>query len=201
MKETYDSSRPYTNVALATWQFANEMKPGDIVFAKKGMHQIIGRGIVKSDYIFDDSVEDEFKNIRQVDWTDKGEWPHPGQAVMKTLTDITAYTDYVEQLNDLFETEDDIDETEDDDSKFPVYTKADFLYGKEDGRDRVYMSEEDYDTLVGLVRNKKNAILQGAPGVGKTFIAKRLAYSMMGKKNPNRVMLVQFHQSYSYEDL
>lgn len=200
MKETYDPSRPYTNAALATWQFANEMKPGDIVFAKKGMHQIIGRGIVKSDYIFDDSVEDEFKNIRQVDWTDNGQWPHPGQAVMKTLTDITAYTDYVEQLNALFEIVDDDDETEDDDSKFPIYTKTNFLYGKEDGRDRVYMSEEDYDTLVGLVRNKKNVILQGAPGVGKTFVAKRLAYSMMGKKNPNRVMLIQFHQSYSYED-
>ena len=145
-------------------------------------------------------MEDEFKNIRQVDWTDNGQWPHPGQAVMKTLTDITAYTDYVEQLNALFETEDDGDETEDDDSKFPVYTKVDFLYGKEDGKDRVFMSEDDYDTLVGLVKNKKNVILQGAPGVGKTFVAKRLAYSMMGKKNPNRVMLVQFHQSYSYED-
>ena len=200
MKETFDSSRPYRNPALATWQFANEMKPGDVVFVKKGMYQIIGRGIIKSDYIFDDSVEDSFKNIRQVEWTDNGEWPHPGKAVMKTLTDITAYTDYVEQLNALFELEDDLDDTEDDDSKFPAYTKADFLYGKKDGTDRVYMSEEDYDTLVGLVRNKKNVILQGAPGVGKTFVAKRLAYSMMGKKNPNRVMLVQFHQSYSYED-
>lgn len=199
MKETFDSSRSYKNTALATWQFANEMKPGDVVFAKKGMHQIIGRGIVKSDYLFDDSIEDSFKNIRQIDWTDNGEWSHPGQAVMKTLTDITAYTDYVEELNALFETEDDIEE-EDDDSKYPEYTRVNFLNGKEDGKDRVYMSEEDYDTLVGLVRKKKNVILQGAPGVGKTFAAKRLAYSMIGRKNPNRVMLVQFHQSYSYED-
>lgn len=200
MKEIYDSSSSYKNTALATWQFANEMKPGDVVFAKKGMHQIIGRGIVKSDYIFDDSIEDSFKNIRQVDWIDNGEWSHPGQAVMKTLTDITAYTDYVEKLNALFETEDDIEEEDVDDSNYPEYTKANFLNGKEDGKDRVYMNEEDYDTLVGLVRNKKNVILQGAPGVGKTFAAKRLAYSMMGRKNLNRVMLVQFHQSYSYED-
>lgn len=62
------------------------------------------------------------------------------------------------------------------------------------------MDEDSYDTLVALVRNKKNVILQGAPGVGKTFAAKRLAYSMMGVKDPNRVMMVQFHQSYSYED-
>lgn len=200
MKEVFDPSRSYKNTALATWQFANEMKPGDVVFVKKGMHQIIGRGIVKSDYIFDDNIEDSFKNIRQIDWIDNGEWSHPGQAVMKTLTDITAYTDYVEKLNALFETEDDIEEEDDDDFNYPEYTKTNFLNGKEDGKDRVYMSEEDYDTLVGLVRNKKNVILQGAPGVGKTFAAKRLAYSMMGRKNPNRVMLVQFHQSYSYED-
>ena len=47
---------------------------------------------------------------------------------------------------------------------------------------------------------KKNVILQGAPGVGKTFAAKRLAYSIMGEKDTNRVKMVQFHQSYSYED-
>ena len=53
---------------------------------------------------------------------------------------------------------------------------------------------------MGLLKAKKNIILQGAPGVGKTFVAKRLAYSMMGVKDVSRVKLVQFHQSYSYED-
>ncbi|MEL1196498.1 AAA family ATPase, partial [Staphylococcus epidermidis] len=66
--------------------------------------------------------------------------------------------------------------------------------------DDVYMSEDEYFRLVGLLRNKKNIILQGAPGVGKTYAAKRLAYSMMGVKDVGRVMMVQFHQSYSYED-
>ena len=47
---------------------------------------------------------------------------------------------------------------------------------------------------------KKNIILQGAPGVGKTFAAKRLAYSIIGTGNPDRVQMIQFHQSYSYED-
>ena len=64
----------------------------------------------------------------------------------------------------------------------------------------VYMDRQRYDAIVGLLRAKKNVIMQGAPGVGKTFAAKRLAYSMMGVKDASRVKLVQFHQSYSYED-
>lgn len=111
---------------------------------------------------------------------------------MKTLTDITSYTDYVEKLNALFES-DIIDNVEEQEIEYPAYDAEKFL-------EEVYMDKESYDTLAGLILNKKNVILQGAPGVGKTFAAKRLAYSIMGVKDPNRVMMVQFHQSYSYED-
>lgn len=192
MREVIDESLSYKNAAHATWQFANEMKIGDIVFVKKGMHQIIGRGVVMSDYEYDNTRDDEYKNIRQVDWTHNGEWPHPGQAVMKTLTDITSYTDYVEKLNSLFEDETEED-AEDVEKTYPPYTKEDFL-------SEVFMPEEEYDKLSGILRIKKNIILQGAPGVGKTFVAKRIAFSMMGVKDVERVMMVQFHQSYSYED-
>lgn len=192
MREAIDESLSYKNAAHATWQFANEMKIGDIVFVKKGMHQIIGRGVVMSDYEYDDTRDDEYKNIRQVDWTHNGEWPHPGQAVMKTLTDITSYTDYVEKLNSLFEDETEED-AEDVEKTYPPYTKEDFL-------SEVFMPEEEYEKLSGILRIKKNIILQGAPGVGKTFAAKRIAFSMMGVKDVERVMMVQFHQSYSYED-
>lgn len=191
MNKYYDPSRSYIHSACATWEFANEMKPGDIVFAKNGMHLIIGRGVVKSDYIYD-SQRKEFRNIRKVEWTDRGEWECSRQSPMKTLTDITSFTDYVEQLN-LFFDSDMLDDAKTLETSYPTYDKARFL-------DSVYMDEDSYDTLVSLVKSKKNIILQGAPGVGKTFAAKRLAYSMMGVKDPNRVMMVQFHQSYSYED-
>lgn len=191
MNKFYDPFRSYIHSACATWEFANEMKQGDIVFAKNGMHLIIGRGIVKSDYIYD-SQRKEFKNIRKVEWTDRGEWECSRQSPMKTLTDITSFTDYVEQLN-LFFDSDMLDDVETIETSYPTYDKDRFL-------DSVYMNDESYNTLVSLVKGKKNIILQGAPGVGKTFAAKRLAYSMMGVKDPNRVMMVQFHQSYSYED-
>ena len=191
MKEEIDPSYPYTNAAHATWQFLNDMKPGDIVFAKKGVHLVIGRGIVESEYQYDPDRK-RYKNIRKVKWTHKGEWPYPGQAAMKVLTDITAYTDYVEKLNALFETGTVIEE-ETKEIDTPEYTAEDFL-------EDVYMDEASYETLVSLIRKKKNVILQGAPGVGKTYAAKRLAYSMMGEKDAERVMMVQFHQSYSYED-
>lgn len=191
MKEKIDPSKPYTMAAHATWQFTHDVKPGDIVFAKKGRNTVIGRGVVGSEYSFDDSRK-HYKNIRKVNWTDKGEWPHPGQAAMKTLTDITPYTDYVEQLCAMFSDEN-VEDVEEQKPELKPYSAEKFL-------EEVYMDEESYQTLVELVRSKKNVILQGAPGVGKTFAAKRLAYSMMGVKDPNRVMMIQFHQSYSYED-
>lgn len=73
------------------------------------------------------------------------------------------------------------------------YTKEDFL-------EEVFMEETQYESIVKLLKYKKNIILQGPPGVGKTFVAKRIAYSVMGEQDDSRIEMVQFHQSYSYED-
>lgn len=192
MKKVYDPSYSYKNNAHCLWQFANEIKVGDVIFVKKGMHKIIGKGIVTSDYIYDTS-RSTYKHIRKVDWQNKGEWEHPGQAVMKTLTNISAYPDYVEKLLALFAEDTSEEVSEQKEIKYPLYSKDDFL-------NEVYMDEDTYNTLTELLEAKYNVILQGAPGVGKTFAAKRLAYSIMGQKDTSRVAMVQFHQSYSYED-
>ena len=192
MKKVYDPSYSYKNNAHCLWQFANEIKVGDVIFVKKGMHKIIGKGIVTSDYIYDTS-RSTYKHIRKVDWQNKGEWEHPGQAVMKTLTNISAYPDYVQKLLALFAEDTSEEVSEQKEIKYPLYSKDDFL-------NEVYMDEDTYNTLTELLEAKYNIILQGAPGVGKTFAAKRLAYSIMGQKDTSRVAMVQFHQSYSYED-
>jgi 5-methylcytosine-specific restriction protein B len=327
------------NDSLALWQFVHDIKPGDIVYAKKGTGQIVGRGVVAGDYEYIPGTE--FPNIRKVNWTHSGVWKHPGKAALKTLTDISSFKDYVKELENVIVHDDvtksdtqyaatqnatdgnakekywwlvanpkiwsmsglpvggtveyslyndngkqrrifqnlldakvgdlvigyestprkqivalaevsrandgktiefkkteslqtpidyasikDIEElanmqffgnaqgsfftlTEDEydclydiirDSnpiqskvESPAYTQKDFL-------DEVYMTSAEYGKLIKLLTAKKNIILQGAPGVGKTFSAKRLAYAMMGTKDNSRIEMVQFHQNYTYED-
>jgi len=179
------------NAVLALWQFQNEIAIGDIVYAKRGRREIVGRGEVVSDARFA-RERASFRHLRSVKWTHTGSWEHPGDAATKTLTDITPYHDYVEKIEALVtgevEPEPPVPPT-----PLPVYDKMAFL-------SEVYLSEKRYDRLRALLTRKKNVILAGPPGVGKTFTAKRLAYSIMGAKDPSRVQMVQFHQSYSYED-
>src|SRR5262249_61268051 len=66
--------------------------------------------------------------------------------------------------------------------------------------DGLFITPDEFASILTAWRRKKNAILQGPPGVGKTFVARRLAYALMGVKDPSRGELVQFHQSYAYED-
>jgi 5-methylcytosine-specific restriction enzyme B len=64
----------------------------------------------------------------------------------------------------------------------------------------LFIDPEDFEEIVSTLRRKKNLILQGPPGVGKTYFSKRLAYALIGHKSPDRVGFVQFHPSYAYED-
>ena len=329
LKQHYGAETSQKNSADMLYSFAYEMKPGDIVFAKKGRSMIVGRGVVTSEYYYDGNHETH-PHLRKINWTHKGEWKSDSMLAMKTLTNITRYIDDVKQLNKLIEEKNSPVPVESTDKQYwwlvgnpkiwslsgmkvgeeqqytlynengnkrkvyqhfldahvgdvvigyestptkqivnlltiskssdgqtiafkntetfpnpidfstlksipglenmeymknqqgsffkltadeydivmelirgenPIlkqenkekYTKSNFL-------DEVYVSFLDYDRLESLLLRKKNLILQGAPGVGKTFAARRLAYAIMGEKDDSRVMQVQFHQNYSYED-
>jgi 5-methylcytosine-specific restriction protein B len=185
LKEAY--SQYYKIPSLVTWQFVHDMKPGDIIFAR-GIKNIDGRGTVASDYIYDAS-RGYFKHFRKVQWGPKVNCECPELMATKVvLTDITSDAGYVQKLNDIYD-------------EAAAVQKITFSpYGKDDFLREVYLSEEDYESLRHVLFAKQNVILQGAPGVGKTYAARRLAWSVMGEKDPNRIAMLQFHQSYSYED-
>ena len=73
-------------------------------------------------------------------------------------------------------------------------------YDFADDPDKPFIAEEKFNEIVELLFRKKNIILQGAPGVGKTFLAKKIAYQLIGTRKDENIETVQFHQSYSYED-
>lgn len=189
----------YKNAALEAWQFAHEMQGGDIVLAKRGKRSLVGWGVVVSDYIYDENRPDEYKNIRKVKWFNQGEWTVECDLETKVLTNITPYPELVDYLWSSFSSEEDAFYNEalppDCETNDPLteYSANDFL-------SEVYLSVEQYNTLVSLLMKKKNIILQGAPGTGKTYAAERLAYSIIGSRNSEQVTIIQFHQSYSYED-
>lgn len=73
------------------------------------------------------------------------------------------------------------------------YTMKQALY-------EIFANEVELNRILDSLRYKRNIILQGPPGTGKTFLAKRLAYLLLGEKDDSKVEMIQFHQSYSYED-
>ena len=188
--------------ADSVWDYIHAMKPGDIVYVRRSFNEIVGRGVVRSDYRYDED-RSSFRAVRDVEWTHVGSWPleqRIGRLMLQRLTENTKYTP--DQLNALIGIEDScssasVDErrgNNDLDEADEHYTSADFL-------DEVFLSPEDLDQMLGLLRRKRNLILQGAPGTGKTFAAKRLAYALMGQTDDSRVEVVQFHQSTAYEDV
>ena len=185
LKDLYNNpDSSFMNDGLAVWEFSHVMQPGDVVYVKHGQNNIIGRGIVKSDYIYDSSQED-FYHIRKIEWTHIGKWKL-GNIVQKTLTDITKYPDYVNKI------------------------EAMIVEGKvEETKSNSY--NDMYKAYINLLLNNHNLILNGAPGTGKTYLAKQVAAQIIYEGNVpesfeedtkfiEQCGFVQFHPSYDYTD-
>lgn len=184
-----------SNQSLAAWEFVHEVKIGDFVLAKRGRNAILGWGTVTGNYAYV-AERAEYHNVRDVDW-------HPCQApfalnspiATKTLTRFTAYKDW---LSYVFKSIDTDEGGGKEDIEFENAVEG--PYGLETALGELFMEETKFRRILDSIALRKNLILQGPPGVGKTFIARRVAWCLMGRKDSRSIGMVQFHQSYAYED-
>ena len=181
------------------WTFIKTMSIGDYLVYGDGSRAHIGK--IVSDYYFDDTNGDQdadYVNNRKVEWLKSFGYSELPKVFKNSLCSarsvfsLNAYKSLILELLEkgVVDIDDDIEEEQEDINE---YTKEDFLKD-------IFMTEEEYDSLYHLLKYKKNVLLQGAPGVGKTYLAKKLAYSIIGCTNKAQVEMIQFHQNYSYED-
>ena len=179
-------SKP-SNQSLALWEFKEEVRIGDVIIVKKGRRSILGWGKVKGDYEYDPD-RPEYRHIRQVEWHPcKQPISLPRSALpVKTLTRRShAQARYLLEL---------IDEKSSSAEADPE------VYDINVALENIFVSHEQFRRILDSMALRKNLILQGPPGVGKTFIARRIVWCLIGRKDSNPVEMVQFHQSYAYED-
>ncbi|TWU21718.1 5-methylcytosine-specific restriction enzyme B [Novipirellula galeiformis] len=175
------------------WNFSQNVAVGDVLFAKVGNHKLCGWGIVTGAYRYDDEFnvgEDEtwenYPHLLEVDWRVNREVDLPDGVTLpiRTFTERTHGSEQLQVLLDAY-------------AELGDQTTQ---YTSEMALSDLFMESSTLDRIMAQLRRKKNVVLQGAPGTGKTFIAMRLAYLLMKEIDAKRVRMVQFHQSTSYED-
>ncbi|GLR16005.1 EVE domain-containing protein [Portibacter lacus] len=172
------------NAVLANDDFLNKIKIGDVIIAKKGRSELLGYGVVASNYKYDKN-RTEYQKVRLVDWKQKGNWKLDFRLVLKTLTDITKYpselkeySTYYEQLLGIMELNNDLEKI--DPMNFPLNT---ILYGPPG-------TGKTYHTILRaaeIIENRKIESYDEALEIFKTNLHDQIEF-------------ITFHQNYSYED-
>ena len=178
------------NRSLALWQFTREMQMNDVIIAQYGGLNVVGWGYVRGDYTYD-ADGPEYPHRRPVEWhACDSPITAPHRTIAKALTDFSPHLPFVHGV-------------------FSKINKQDGGSGPEPGQPytietalkAVFVSREQFHRILESIRLRRNLILQGPPGTGKTFIAQRIAWCLIGRRDASsQLELVQFHQSYSYED-
>ena len=186
--ENYGGSENKTNDLNANDDFLNKMKPGDLIFVKKGRNKLLGYGTVISDYDFQDQ-RSEAKSIRKINWQLKGEWNTGVSMVVKTLTDVTAH-----------------------DKQRGNY---EWTYQRMLAEMGLSLEKPEINAGPESQKHPLNTIFYGPPGTGKTYHTIRRAAEIIAGKTitsqkeaseiysanlHDRIEFITFHQNYSYED-
>lgn len=168
LREVYgNTENSYTNDSLAIWQFCREMRPGDIVYVKRGMTLIIGRGVVKGEYVYNDERY-EYKNSRAIEWTHSGEWEYPKKLPMKTLTRINDYEEMVGRLENLFNPQEKVEQI-----PFKMTTLIECI-----NQTGLLYEDKLIQRFACSLMTKPFVILSGLAGSGKTQLALVFARTM-----------------------
>lgn len=190
-----------SNDGKGCYDFANNFAVGDLVVAKQGRSTVYGIGVVEGDYTYLPEME-HYRHRRKVRWLDVqgGDLDEDApKMATKTVTKITENEELLEAIEKLlgieFETAG-LDQ--------PIEAEKALVeaapFSLEQACENLFMAPAELQRLLSLLDRKRNVILQGPPGVGKTFAAKLIAYARLGGMDSARIERVQFHPSYSYED-
>ena len=174
------------------WDFANAMEVGDLVIAtRSGGSYLLGWGQVTGEYQYDPEASRFRVHTRSVEWHPcKQEIPlqsHGGVGwAVKRLTGFTGNRRWVRYYLWLIDSQRER-------VLPPTYTSAEACAD-------LFIPRRDFERFLHLMKTRRNLILQGPPGTGKTFMARRIAWCLIERKDSAPIEMVQFHQSYAYED-
>lgn len=201
-RQTYTTYNERNN-KRRVYKYFEAVKPGDLVIGYESSPSKQIKGIFQiSQGIHKRSEEGE---VIEIELSEKLDYPINWSelASMPALQGCEVFVNNQGSLFKLTETEFDIIRDVIDSKNIQLQKKVAATsekYSFAQDPDKPFISESQFQEIVKLIQRKKNVILQGPPGVGKTFIAKKLAYEIMGAKNDSQIEMIQFHQSYSYED-